>query len=130
MTTPAPKPDQPMPDRTDPGCPLAACMALLGGAWTPAVLWHLSVGRRRFCELRSAIPAISAKVLTHRLRDLEEKGVILRHADAGAQPPVQYELTALGAELVPVLHSIARVGRQLQAGRDQAAGSAGPVRIT
>ncbi len=55
---------QPLP----PICPLSECMKLLGGAWTPNVVWHLSGGARRFGELRADIPAVSAKVLTERLR--------------------------------------------------------------
>ena len=51
-------------------------MALLSGAWTPNVIWYLSGGPRRFGELRADIPRISAKVLSARLRELEEKGVI------------------------------------------------------
>ena len=56
-----------------PACPLTLCMALLGGAWTPNVIWYLSGGPRRFGELRADIPRISAKVLSARLRELEEK---------------------------------------------------------
>jgi hypothetical protein len=50
-------------------------MKLLGGAWTPNVIWYLSGGPRRFGELRTDIPRVSAKVLTERLRSLEAKGV-------------------------------------------------------
>jgi hypothetical protein len=50
------------------GCPMAACMAVLGGAWAPSVIWKLSGGPRRFGELYSDIPGISPKVLTARLK--------------------------------------------------------------
>ena len=59
-------------------CPLSTCMEVLGGAWTPNVIWNLSGGPRRFSELRVDIPKVSAKVLTARLRQLEAKGVVLR----------------------------------------------------
>src|SRR3546814_16231707 len=49
-------------------CPLSACMQVLGGAWTPNIIWNLSGGPRRFSELRVDIPKASAKVLTARLR--------------------------------------------------------------
>ena len=45
-------------------CPLSDCMAFIGGAWTPNILWHLAQGPRRFSELRADIPLVSAKVLT------------------------------------------------------------------
>ena len=37
-----------------PGCPMSACMSLLGGVWTPEIIWNLSEGARRFSELRRA----------------------------------------------------------------------------
>ena len=56
-----------------PMCPLSDCMAFIGGAWTPNILWHLAQGPRRFSELRADMPLVSAKVLTQRLRELEER---------------------------------------------------------
>ena len=38
-------------------CPLTECMALIGGAWAPNVIWYLGSGSRRFGELRGDIPA-------------------------------------------------------------------------
>ena len=61
-----------------PVCPMTECMKLLGGAWTPNVVWRLSAEPRRFSELRDDIPKISAKVLSARLRALEQNGVITR----------------------------------------------------
>jgi len=49
-----------------PGCPMAACMAVLGGAWTPSLIWKLSGEPRRFGELARDIPGISPKMLTTR----------------------------------------------------------------
>jgi DNA-binding HxlR family transcriptional regulator len=97
-----------------PLCPLTECMKLLGGAWTPNVVWYLSGGPRRFGELRSDIPKVSAKVLAERLRALEEKGVVTRTVMATSPPSVEYELTELGAELIPVIETIVRVGTRLK----------------
>lgn len=96
-----------------PVCPLTDCMSLLEGAWTPNIIWYLSEGTRRFSELRSDIPAVSAKVLTARLRDLETKGVVTREVLATSPPSVEYGLTALGRELMPVIQAIADVGQRL-----------------
>ncbi|MER9895823.1 MAG: helix-turn-helix transcriptional regulator [Mesorhizobium sp.] len=95
------------------GCPMSRCMALLGGCWTPEVLWSLSEGPRRFSELRRDIPAVSAKVLTSRLRDLEERGVLYRNVMPTSPPTVEYELTSLGQELLPAIRSIVDVGSRL-----------------
>lgn len=89
-------------------------MRLLGGAWTPNLIWYLSEGPRRFSELRCDIPRISAKVLTDRLRALEEKGVVDRSVLATSPPSVEYELTPLGRELIPVIHAIVKVGTKLK----------------
>lgn len=89
-------------------------MKLLGGAWTPNLIWYLSAGPRRFGELRKDVPRISAKVLSARLRALEEKGVVLRSVVATSPPSVEYALTDLGSELMPVIHAIVKVGSKLR----------------
>ena len=99
------------------GCPMSACMELLGGAWTTNVVWQLSGGPRRFGELMRDIPGISAKVLTERLRALEEKGVVTREVMPSSPPSVEYTLSDVGHELVPVIDSIVRVGTRLIEGR-------------
>ncbi len=96
-----------------PLCPLSECMAFLSGAWAPNILWYLSGGPRRFGELRADIPRISAKVLSARLRELEEKGVISRHVMPTSPPSAEYSLTELGQELIPAINAIVRVGQKL-----------------
>ena len=95
-------------------CPISTCMAVLGGAWTPNIIWNLSGGPRRFSELRHDIPVISAKVLTARLRSLEEKGVVIREVKPTSPPSVEYSLTDLGQQLVPAINAIAQVGHKLK----------------
>ncbi|MCP3100198.1 helix-turn-helix transcriptional regulator [Myxococcus sp. K15C18031901] len=97
-----------------PGCPIRACMSLLGGAWTTNVVWQLSGGPRRFGELIHDIPGISPKVLTTRLRELTEKGAVTREVLPTSPPSVEYALSALGQELVPVIDAIVRVGTRLR----------------
>lgn len=95
------------------GCPMGACMALLGGAWTTNIVWQLSGEPRRFGELLKDITGISPKMLTARLRELEDKGVVIREVVPSSPPSVEYSLTDLGRELVPVIDSIVRVGTRL-----------------
>lgn len=97
-----------------PVCPLTECMGLLRGAWAPNVIWHLSEQPRRFGELRVDIPRISARVLSARLRELEDKGVVTRSVVPTSPPSVEYELTDLGRELVPAIAAIVEVGRKLK----------------
>lgn len=95
-------------------CPLTECMALLGGAWTPNVIWYLSGGPRRFSELKGDIPPITARVLTKRLRELERHGVVVRRVVPTSPPSVEYALTELGSELLPAIQAIVRVGERLK----------------
>lgn len=96
-------------------CLLTQCLAVIGGAWAPNVIWCLRGGPRRFNELRIDIPPISAKVLSTRLTELTERGVICRHVRETSPPSVEYELTALGQELIPALDEIVRIGHKLKA---------------
>jgi DNA-binding HxlR family transcriptional regulator len=107
-----------------PGCPIAACMAVLGGAWTPVLIWKLSGDAWRFGELQRDIPAISPKMLTARLRDLEEKGVVLREVVPTSPPSVEYSLSDLGRELIPVINTIVRVGTRIREGAERRASAA------
>jgi DNA-binding HxlR family transcriptional regulator len=99
-----------------PGCPMGACMELLGGAWTPNLIWQLSGGPRRFGELRRDVSGISPKMLAARLRILEEKGVVTREVVGTSPPSVEYELSELGRELIPVINAIVRVGTRIREG--------------
>jgi DNA-binding HxlR family transcriptional regulator len=109
-----------------PTCPLTECMSLLGGAWTPNVIWYLSAGPRRFMELRTDMPAISAKVLSTRLRELQKNGVVTRRVMPTTPPSVEYALTGLGQELMPAIEAIVEVGHKLK--RAQADIARGAVR--
>jgi DNA-binding HxlR family transcriptional regulator len=92
---------------------MGTCMSLLGGAWAPNVIWQLSGGPRRFGELQRDIPGISPKMLTTRLRELQGKGVVIREVAPTSPPSVEYTLSELGKELIPVIDSIVRVGTRL-----------------
>lgn len=105
-------------------CPLLECMSFLGNAWAPSVLWFLSAGPRRFSELRADIPKVSAKVLSARLRSLEEQGVIARKVMPTSPPTVEYSLTELGQEFMPAITAIAEVGYKLKMLRADATVSA------
>ncbi|NMM46114.1 helix-turn-helix transcriptional regulator [Rhodospirillaceae bacterium KN72] len=102
----SPKPPEP--------CMLTECMAVIAGAWAPNVIWSLRAGPRRFSELRTDIPPISAKVLSARLSELEERGVLVRHVRRTSPPSTEYELTPLGRELIPALDAIVQVGHRLK----------------
>jgi DNA-binding HxlR family transcriptional regulator len=80
---------------------------LVGRRWTGAILYALAHGLHRFSEIEAAIPGVSARMLTERLRELEEVGVLERVAQGGGSRRT-YELTEKGDALRPVLMALNR----------------------
>ncbi|MFN4276045.1 MAG: winged helix-turn-helix transcriptional regulator [Ferrovibrio sp.] len=88
-------------------CPVDAVLRLLMGPWTTYILYVLrSQGPRRFGELKREINGISAKVLTERLRMLEEARLVHRDYRATIPPQVTYSLAPRGEELNPMLDMV------------------------
>ena len=91
-------------------CPLAPLLTLLSGPWTLHIVWVLSTGGpTRFGALKRQLEGISAKVLTDRLRMLEEQGLIYRNYNPTIPPEVTYGLTDRGQDLQVVLDSISTI---------------------
>jgi len=95
-------------------CPIGECLSIIGGAWTPNIIWYLSEQPRRFSELKNDIHGISSKVLTDRLKRLEAEGVVNREVMPTSPPTVEYSLTELGKELKPAIDAIVDVGHRLK----------------
>lgn len=98
-------------------CPVQATMQMLNGKWTLHVVRELMGGRRRFNELLRAIGSASPRTLCHRLRDLEEEGILVREVKNTIPPWVEYELTEKGRALNAVIDSVATWGRVWMADR-------------
>jgi len=81
---------------------------LIGGRWTGAVIQLLFPGRMRFAQLRAAIPEISDRMLSERLRELETEGIIERSVIPDTPVRVEYELTEKGRALE---HALGAVGK-------------------
>jgi DNA-binding HxlR family transcriptional regulator len=112
----------PLP-RSPMGCPMDAILRLLMGPWTTYILWVLRTnGPTRFGELKRRVTGVSAKVLTSRLRMLEEAEVIQRHYEPTIPPQVTYALAPRGRELAAVLDSLDAIARRWQGDRPPAAG--------
>lgn len=103
-----------------PECPLSPCLRIVGGAWTPNVIWYLKEQPRRFTELKADLVGVSAKTLTSRLRKLERDGVVYRKVIPSSPPTVEYGLSPLGRKLVPAVEAIAQVGLELKRIRGRA----------
>ncbi len=81
---------------------------LIGRRWSGAVIQILMRGPCRYAELRDAVPDISDRMLSERLQELEEEGIVSRRVIPDTPVRVEYELTAKGRALEPALHAIGR----------------------
>jgi DNA-binding HxlR family transcriptional regulator len=88
------------------GCPIDRAVAVLDGKWTLQVLRELMVGTCRFGTLRDALPGVSPKTLTERLRTMEQQGIVDRVVFAEVPLRVEYTLTELGQTLRPVIEAL------------------------
>jgi DNA-binding HxlR family transcriptional regulator len=91
-------------------CPVTTTLSVIGGKWKPIILWIIKDGRRRFGEIKRLIPAITQKMLTQQLRELEQDGIIHREVHPVVPPKVEYSLTNYGQSLTPVLNALAEWG--------------------
>ncbi len=92
-----------------PGCvcpDFHAAIELIGKRWTGAIVCALTEQSMRFGELRKAIPGLSDRLLSQRLRELEEEGLVERAVEAGTPVRVTYSLSAKGEELGPALDEL------------------------
>ena len=85
-----------------------AAVELIGRRWSGAVIQLLLRGPARFAELRDAIPDITDRMLSARLRELEEEGIIVRTVIPETPVRVEYPLTPKGRGLEPALVSIGK----------------------
>ncbi len=85
------------------GCPVEACLEVIGGKWKGVILFHLLGGTKRFGELSRLMPAVTQRMLTRQLRELEGDGIVIRTVFPEVPPKVEYALSAFGQTLAPVL---------------------------
>jgi DNA-binding HxlR family transcriptional regulator len=79
---------------------------LIGKRWTGAIVCALTERSMRYAELGKAVPGLSDRLLSQRLRELEEEGLVERQVEAGAPVRVVYSLTQAGQELNPALSEL------------------------
>lgn len=99
-----------LPESTK-NCPMDSILRLLMGPWTAYLIWLLHLkGEMRFGEIKREVDGVSSKVLTERLRMLEDAGVIYRVYKPTVPPQVSYGLAERGKELTPILESLNELG--------------------
>jgi len=83
-------------------CPISVAAEVMAQKWTPLVLRGLFCGARRYNEIASSVPRMSSALLSQRLKELENAGIVER-AGSGKKAGAEYRLTEAGEELFPVL---------------------------
>jgi DNA-binding HxlR family transcriptional regulator len=93
-------------------CTVNQTVKYLGKKWTLLIILELYKGdgyTRRFTEVKERLPGITAKILSARLKELEEEGLIEKRVEAGTIPiRSEYTLTGSGLEMVEVIKGIKR----------------------
>jgi DNA-binding HxlR family transcriptional regulator len=97
----------------DDACGVARALHVVGERWTLLVVRELLLGPKRFTDLSRGLPGMSQNVLSQRLRELEEAGIVRRTRLGPPASTSGYELTARGAELERVLVALARWGSRV-----------------
>jgi DNA-binding HxlR family transcriptional regulator len=96
-------------------CPMTGLLETLTRPWTLHILWTLSTnGPTRFGVLRRSVAGISSRVLTERLRALEEKGFLYRDYKPTIPPEVTYGLTKRVKDIQKVLADLGRLAQKWQ----------------
>ena len=93
-------------------CPIARTLDIVGDRWTLLILRNILFGASKFSELQAGLPGIPARVLSQRLKRLEEHGLIARQVYSEHPLRAAYHLTAEGESLKPVLSAIASWGME------------------
>ena len=98
---------------------------LIGSRWTGAILQTLLQGRSRYASVKAAVPEITDRMLSERLRSLEAEGLLLRTVVPESPVRVEYELTRKGRELQDALREIGSwAERWIPLDKDSATGKA------
>jgi DNA-binding HxlR family transcriptional regulator len=91
-------------------CGLNKVQKIVGGKWKLSLLWYISAETRRFGEIKRIFPDITQSMLTKQLRELESDGLLHREIYKEVPPRVEYSLTNLGQQFLPILQSMSEWG--------------------
>ncbi|MEM1280802.1 MAG: helix-turn-helix domain-containing protein [Cyanobacteria bacterium P01_D01_bin.71] len=96
--------------RQEARCPIQFVLEVVGNKWAILILRELFLGSRRTHQFIEALPGISTKTLTARLRELEGHGLVRRKVFPEVPPRVEYSLTEKGFEIKTVMLSLRQLG--------------------
>ena len=91
-------------------CDLTYAVCMVGGRWKLLILCKLEDGTLRYGELRKRIENITERMLTLQLKELEQDGIVKRTVYAEVPPRVEYQLTDIAKELIPIWKQLSSWG--------------------
>jgi DNA-binding HxlR family transcriptional regulator len=100
-------------------CPIALASEVLGSRWTLVLLRELLAGSTRFNDLRRGVPRMSPALLSKRLKELEEAGVVQRVASRAGPGVLEYQLTRSGKDMKPIIEAMGIWGQRWVSASDQ-----------
>lgn len=93
-------------------CNVGVANVVMQGKWKFAIIHFLSQKTMRFGELHRALPNIRQGYLTQKLRELENDGLVHREVYKEVPPKVEYSLTDIGREFLPVTQAMEKWGKK------------------
>lgn len=93
-------------------CPVEAVAAIIARKWVSQIIRDLADGPKRFGELQHSV-GVSARILSLRLHELEQEGLLHRTVYAEIPPHTEYSLTQRGSLFVPLIDAMREVGKKL-----------------
>ena len=87
-------------------CPIERGMRIIGGKWKGSILWHLQDGPVRFNDLARQLGGASKKMVTQRLKEMEDLGLVKRKVLSTRPIAVAYEITEFGRSSLTVLEQL------------------------
>jgi DNA-binding HxlR family transcriptional regulator len=97
------------------GCPIARTLDVIGDRWTLLILRDLLIfNRTRFSEFLASLDGLSPNLLSQRLKQLEQDGLVERHLYSDHPPRMEYRPTEKGEALRPALEALATWGNSFR----------------
>ncbi len=93
-------------------CEIELTLEILSGKWKALIIWNLHLHKTiRYNEFRRLILGITQKMLTQQLKELEKYKIVSRTVYPTVPPAVEYKLTELGEELIPIMSAMDKWGK-------------------
>ncbi len=93
-------------------CPMQHVMEMLSGRWKILLLWYIHLGLNRFSLIRKRLPALTTKMLSQQLKELEKDGFLVKTIYAEMPPRVEYAITEKTKSLLPIFKKLNEWGRE------------------